>query len=174
MTTASDLPNPLDPPRAPGPPGPPEPPGPQQELLGLYRANRLDEQARYYGDRARLYERARRWTVSTSAVLLVLASLFGALGSADMHRRSIWAFVAASAAAFAAAVASYEASAGFERLSRQYEKTLAALRLADAAEMAKAGEDVGDYVGVIEAILLSEVELWWQHVPSEAEGEGDS
>jgi hypothetical protein len=168
---------------APDPPIPPDPSvssglanasASQQELLGLYRAYRLDEQARYYGDRARLYERARRWTVSTSAFLLVLASLFGALGSADMHRRSIWAFVAASAAALAAAVASYEASAGFERLSRQYEKTLAALRLADAAEVAKAGGDVGDYVSVIETILLSEVELWWQHVPSEDEGDGDS
>jgi hypothetical protein len=175
-----------------GPPTPPQvTPPPDQgpaampqpwatELLAAYRRNRLDDQARYYGRRSRLFERARRWTLTTSALLLVLSALFGALASADGSRRAMWAFLAAAFAAGATGVAVYEASSGFERLSRQYQQTLAALRLADAVGPSAAdGTDVtpsalGTFVGDVETILLAEVESWSQRVAAEQQSEGSA
>ena len=89
----------------------------RDEVLDVYRRYRIDDQARYYERRAADFERARRWTVTVTALLLVLAALFGSLGAADADRRAAWAFVAAALAALATALSTLESSFGFERFA---------------------------------------------------------
>jgi hypothetical protein len=137
------------------------------QVAAAYRANRVDEQIAYYEARAAQYERARRTAVNLVAGLLVLAALFGALATADADRRSLWAFVAAAVSAVATAIASYEAAFGFERLSREYGGTRAALEMAEvrAPRPAAIAADDGDalvarHIAEVENLLLSEVDRW--------------
>ncbi|MEZ0449159.1 SLATT domain-containing protein [Cellulomonas sp. ICMP 17802] len=133
------------------------------QALDLYRTHRLDEQAAWYANRSRRFDAALRATVTTSAVLLVLAAFFGALGTADAGRRPLWAVCAAACGALAATLNTYEATAGFGRLARQYADTLAAVRLAEAHGMAAVGSDEdrpGALVALTEQILLGEVNAW--------------
>jgi hypothetical protein len=141
------------------------------ELLDAYRHHRVDAQIGYYGAKADDFERARRWTVTTSAVLLVLAALFGALGAAYTDRRAMWAFFAATLSAVATAVSAFEAASGFERFSRQYAETRAALVLASAhgpraqdigvnGDAAASETEVQAFVGDIERVLRAEVDTW--------------
>jgi SMODS and SLOG-associating 2TM effector domain 1 len=139
------------------------------QFLAAYRTHRLDHQVGYYARRSADYDRARRWTLRISAIALVLSALFGALSTADVNRRAMWAFVAAFCAALASAFAAYEASFGLEPLSRQYADTMSALRLA-AVEAPSAGDLVGEegtsrirqFVGTTEVMLRSEVDTWLQ------------
>jgi hypothetical protein len=138
------------------------------EVVYLYRQSRIDDQASYYEERARTYERARRHAVTAAASFLGLAALFGALGTADPARRAAWAFVAATLAAVAAAITTYEAAFGFERISRQYKDTLGALRIAESRLPSRStdmstefsDEDLQRFVSRMEAILRSEVDTW--------------
>ena len=102
------------------------------EVLDAYRQHRIATQRDYYSGRAEQNETARRRAVTASAALLVLAALFGALATADIERRAVWAVVAASVSALATALMSYESAFGFERLARRYSETCSALALADA------------------------------------------
>jgi len=137
------------------------------QALAAYRLNRVQEQIAYYEARSAQYERARRSAVNLAAGLLVLAALFGALATADADRRSMWAFIAAVVAALATAITSYEAAFGFERLSREYGGTRAALEMAEVRAPragALAGDD-GDallsrHVAEVEGLLLAEVDRW--------------
>lgn len=141
------------------------------EFLDAYRRHRIGHQERYYGHRSRDYERARRWSVAATAVLLALAALFGALGAADAPRRAMWAFLAAAVSAVATAIMSYEAAFGFEHYSRQYRDTRLALRLVDARgprsedlDDSNADATLGEFVTEIERLLRSEVDSWSEQV----------
>jgi hypothetical protein len=152
------------------------------ELLEAYRSHRVDGQIEYYAQRAAQYERARNTTVALSAGLLVLAALFGALATADPDRRALWAFVAAAVSALATAIASYEAAFGFERLSRVYSETRAAVELAEVHRPQlsdvpddQADELVKDHVSDMERILRAEVDAWshvkeWSPTPQKDNG----
>jgi hypothetical protein len=142
----------------------------REAFLDAYRTHRVADQERYYGHRSRQYERARRWSVTATALLLVAAAFFGALGAADAQRRAMWAFLAAAVSAVATGIISYEASFGFERYSRQYRDTQLALRLLDAR--GPRSEDVqgpdGDirvreFVVEVERLLRSEIDSWAEH-----------
>lgn len=147
------------------------------DVMRAYRRYRIDDQAAYYQRQAANFERALRRTTRISAILLVAASLCGALGAVDANRRGMWAFVATSLAALSTAVATYEVAFGFERVARQYAETLSALELAHAAR--PTGPDdtkVADHVALVERLLRSEVDSW-SHLGSEtasppAENEG--
>jgi SMODS and SLOG-associating 2TM effector domain 1 len=142
----------------------------RNEFLDAYRSSRIADQEQYYGHRSRQYERARRWSVTATALLLVTAALFGALGSADSQRRGLWAFLAAAVSAVATGIISYEASFGFERYSRQYRDTKLALRLPDARGPRREdvqgpeGDDrVQDFVIEVERLLRTEIDSWAEH-----------
>jgi hypothetical protein len=94
-----------------------------------------------------------------TAVLLVLAAFFGALGAADANRRAVWAFTAAALAALGTAVATFESAFDFERLSRQFSETGDAVALRNA-KGPKPDEGVPGFVTAIEEILGSEVDRW--------------
>jgi hypothetical protein len=98
-------------------------------------------------------------------------ALFGALATADAARRALWAFVAASVAALATALTSYEAAFGFERLARQYAQTRSAIALTDVfgprpedldqlATDEERDESVSTFVANTERLLRSEVDTW--------------
>ncbi|WP_051274550.1 SLATT domain-containing protein [Cellulomonas sp. URHD0024] len=133
------------------------------EALDLYRRHRLEEQARWYEQRSRRLETGLHQTVTASALLLVCAALFGGLGVADPLHRAAWACVAAFCGALAAATNTYEAMSGFGTLSRRYDDTAGALRLAAARA---SSIDVGDgravdsFIAEAEAIQLGEVGTW--------------
>jgi hypothetical protein len=95
----------------------------RSELLDAYRRHRIDDQSRYYGRRGVEFERARRWTLATSAGLLVSAALCGALGAAYGEHRAMWAFIAAALSAVASALNGFETAFGFERFSRAATET---------------------------------------------------
>jgi SMODS and SLOG-associating 2TM effector domain 1 len=129
------------------------------ELQKAYDEYRVRDQIDYYERRTVTYERALRRTMNISAVLLVLAALCGSLGAVDSHRRGMWAFLAASLAALATAVATYEAAFGFEPLARQYRETAATLRLAEAkGPRSRDAKGITDYVDGVERLLRDEVD----------------
>jgi SMODS and SLOG-associating 2TM effector domain 1 len=150
----------------------------RSEFLEVYRSHRIADQERYYGRRSRAYERARRWSVTATAVLLVAAALLGALGTADSQRRAMWAFLAATVSAVATGITSYEAAFGFERYSRQYRDTQLALRMLDVR--GPQPDDLGgpdgdarvqEFVSGMERLLRSEVDSWAEQ-SRESEGSG--
>lgn len=150
------------------------------QLLAVYREHRIADQQAFYSHRAEQNEAARRWAVTATAGLLVLAALFGALATADAGRRTLWAFVAASMSALATALTSYEAAFGFERLARQYAETRSALALADVFgprpdDLAHLDNDeerdrkMSEFVAQTEQLLRSEVDTWSQHAATPPE-----
>jgi hypothetical protein len=151
------------------------------ELLDAYRHHRVDDQIDYYGAKATDFERARRWTVTITALLLVMAALFGALGAAYSDHRAMWAFFAATLSAVATAVSAFEAASGFERFSRQYAETRAALVLAAAHgprtdDVGVNGDEAGgeteiqSFVVDVERVLRAEVDTW-SHVAERPPGD---
>ncbi len=137
------------------------------QVMAAYRRYRVDGQVEYYRRQADKLERALRRTTRYSAILLVLAAMWGALGAVDTDRRGMWAFLAATFAALSTAIAAYEAAFGFERLSRQYTETLSALKIADAEREYEADDDnVKAQVTLVEQVLRSEVDRW-SHLTSE-------
>jgi hypothetical protein len=131
----------------------------RDQLLEAYQRYRVEDQMAYYERRSGVYERARRLSVMITALLLVLAALFGALGAADADRRAVWAFTAAALAALGTAVATFESAFDFERLSRQYGETGAAVALQNAKGPSP-DDGVPGFVTAIEGILGSEVDRW--------------
>jgi hypothetical protein len=134
---------------------------PTDQLLEAYGEYRVRDQIGYYERRAATFERALRRTTNISAALLVFAALWGALGAVDEKHRGMWAFLAAGFAALATAVATYEATFGFERLARQYRDTATALRVALATGPdSPDGQGFVDYVERVERLLRDEVDRW--------------
>ncbi|HET9612210.1 MAG TPA: SLATT domain-containing protein [Acidimicrobiales bacterium] len=148
-----------------------------REFLAAYRRHRVEDQSGWYADRARQFERARRTVVALSAVLMVLAALFGALGAADAGGRGAWAFLAASMAALATALTSFEAAVGLERYGRLYGEAHRALMVAAAdapidPDLAVDGDTrVLDHVQRIERILGDEVDTWSRYARQPADSE---
>jgi hypothetical protein len=138
----------------------------RSELLDAYRRHRIDDQTHYYGRRGVEFERARRWTVTASAGLLVLAALAGALGAVYGPQRAMWAFIAAGLSAVASAISGFEAAFGFERFSRRATETASALALAaihgPRVDRPASDEDLLAFVVDVERLLRSEVDTWSQ------------
>jgi SMODS and SLOG-associating 2TM effector domain 1 len=157
----------------------------QAQYVLAYKRYRLEEQRRWYGARARIFERARRQVITLSAVLLVFSACFGALAAADAARRAQWAFVAAALAAVGTALTSFEAAFGLERYSRLYDDAQKALALAAsdaprpgdgatrAGEAGEAGEGerVRGFTDYVERILDDEADTWSHH-SRDREGDG--
>jgi hypothetical protein len=145
------------------------------QFLAAYRRHRLDDQSVYYAARARMFEQARRAVITVSALMMVMAALFGAIGAAYADRRAFWAFLAASVAALGTALTSFEAAFGLERYSRLYGESHRALMIAAVdeprgAELAADGDArVSAHVHRVERILGDEVDTWSQYTQQPAE-----
>lgn len=148
-----------------------------REFLAAYRRHRVQDQSEWYAERARQFERARRRVVSLSAVLMVFAALFGALGAADAGGRGSWAFLAATMAALATGLTSFEAAVGLERYGRLYGEAHRALMVAAAdapidADLAVDGDArVRTHVQRIERILGDEVDTWSRYARQPADSD---
>jgi hypothetical protein len=138
------------------------------EAIKLYRTHRAEVQRQFYVDRINEYRTARNQARTSAAVFLVLAAIAGALASADVRGwRQWWAVAAAVLGAIASAVTGFESSYGFDRLARNYEKTVAALALAmsqfpgnGCADSAEDDTTVTTAVAKVEGVLLTEVDQW--------------
>jgi hypothetical protein len=154
----------------------------QAQYVLAYKRYRLDEQRRWYGGRARIFERARRQVITLSALLMVFSACFGALAAADATTRSQWAFVAAALAAVGTALTSFEAAFGLERYARLYDDAQKALALA-ASDAPRPGdarlpaapdggaEQVREFTDYVERILDDEADTWSHH-SRDREGDG--
>lgn len=145
------------------------------DFLRAYLRHRMADQAAWHERRSTQYRSARRWTTGLSAALLAAAALFGALGAADASHRALWAFLATTGAAIAAALTAYESAFGFEQLSRQYGDTAATLHLlrATAPSPLEVGGIDGErvlreYVERAELVLRSDVSNWSQAIGQRA------
>jgi SMODS and SLOG-associating 2TM effector domain 1 len=139
----------------------------QAQYVAAYRRYRLDDQRAYYGARSRSYERARRMVITMSAVLMVFAACFGALGAADADRRALWAFLAAGVAALGTAFTSFEAAFALERSARLYDQAerglaLVAAETPPAAALADDGAEalIDVYTTRVERIIDDESDTW--------------
>jgi len=137
------------------------------QYVDAYRRHRLEDQRDYYAQRARTFDRARRSVITSSAVFMVLAALFGALGAGDVARRPMWAFIAAAVAAIGTALTSFEAAFGLERYARVFGEAQRALTLAAAdvpgeAELTRADGTarVQGFTDQVERILADESDTW--------------
>ena len=98
----------------------------------------------------------------------MLAAVAGALASADIAGwRRWWAVAAAVLGGVASAVTGFETSYQFDRLARNYEKTVAALARAMSRFPGDACTADGDEstaiasaVAEVEGVLLAEVDQW--------------
>jgi hypothetical protein len=147
------------------------------KVAELYRTERLDTQLDWYHAKIREYEQARNQARLSAAVLLVAASIAGALAGADVNGwRTAWALVGASCGALAAALTSYEAAYGFDRLMREYERTVGAatrlsVRFPGSACAPVAGDgakEVSEFVTDAENVFRSEVDAWAKQAASAA------
>ena len=140
-----------------------------EELQRLYSRHRVQDQVAYYERQSERNERALHRSVTIAALLFVGATLCGALATADAPGgRGMWAFCSATCAAMATALSAYEIAFGFERYSRQYSETLAALKLADANRPPPTDPTaVVGHVTIVESLLRSDVESWCEHYASE-------
>ncbi len=137
------------------------------QYLAAYQSHRLEDQRNYYAQRARTFDRARRSVITSSALFMVLAALFGALGAGDVDHRPMWAFIAATVAAIGTALTSFEAAFGLERYARVFGEAQRALTLAGAdaptaAELTGADEttQVQGFTDQVERILADESDTW--------------
>ena len=136
------------------------------QLTELYLRYRLAEQQRFYRARAKQFQKARNQSRLTAAALLSGASVAGALGGADVaDARRWWAVAAGVLSAMATALTSYEAVYGFDRLSREYERTIGSLARVEARFPSEAGAritraDTAELIRRSEAVLTGEVDTW--------------
>ena len=136
------------------------------QLTDLYLHYRLAEQQRFYRDRARQFQKARNQSRLTAAFLLFGASVAGALGGADVaDARRWWAVAAGVLSALATALTSYEAVYGFDRLSRDYERTIGSLARVEARFPSEPGgrvtrAETAELIRATESVLTGEVDTW--------------
>jgi hypothetical protein len=139
-----------------------------RQALTLYRAARVEDQIEYYRRTSAEYDRAGAQSVAVSAVLLSLTTLAGALAGLQISGKMGWAIAAAVIPAVSTALAAYEATYGFDRVSKLFGDAMRSLRLveepdlADSADEAEAVAKVAAYAGSVEDILLKEQAQWGQ------------
>jgi hypothetical protein len=136
------------------------------QLTDLYLRYRLAEQQRFYRARAKLFQKARNQSRLLAAALLFCASVAGALGGADVaDARRWWAVAAGLLSASATALTSYEAVYGFDRLSREYERTIGSLARVEAKFPSEAPgritrAETTALISRVELVLTGEVDTW--------------
>ena len=152
------------------------------KVADLYRTERFDTQLAWYETKISEYGRARNQARLSAAALLVVASVAGALAGADVAGwRTWWALGGAIAGALAAALTSYDTAYGFDRLARDYERTVGvASRLvlkfpggACAPVTGDGAKEVSVFVTDAENIFRSEVDSWAKQAASAARQRDD-
>jgi hypothetical protein len=141
----------------------------RDQFLQAYLRHRLRDQLEYHELAGTRYTAARGWTVTLSTIMFAVSALLGGLGIADDAQRPMWAFLATTAAAAGCAVAGYEATFGFRRLSRQHANTVATLRLlathgpiAPDVTTSAGAQRLASFVHDVETVLLHDVGPWTQ------------
>jgi len=142
-----------------------EPTG-MENLAALYRSHRLLTQKDWYEARYQEFRKARNQARLGAASVLVLASGAAACSSADLGGgRQWWAVAAATLGAIATALTGYEATYGFDRLSRNYEQAVGAMAHLELtidfdSAPGRTPSDAAKVIGRIEDELLREVDAW--------------
>jgi hypothetical protein len=138
-----------------------------EQILELYRDERVQNQLRYYGSRRTQFDRAHGQLLIAAAVLLGATSTVSALSGTEIPGKVGWAALAAILPALATALAAYGALFAFERNAKLYgdaERNLGLLEEPDLSLAAadQAEEVVRAYVDQVETIFRDEQAQWGQ------------
>jgi len=142
----------------------------QSELLRFYRANRIDDQLRFYTSRKDQFDRATGQGLAVSGMLLGFASAASALAGTAAGWTGVWSAASAILPAISTALAAYLALYAFDQQSKIYGDAARAVRAAvrsspdpDAVEGDCSSEqDVVDFVKTLESAFRQEHAQWGQ------------
>jgi hypothetical protein len=145
------------------------------QILELYRVERVQDQLRYYDNRRTRFERAHGQLLIASAVLLGATSTVSALSGTQIPGKLGWAALAAILPALATALAAYGALFAFERHAKLYADAERNLSLLEEPDLSRAADDQAEealrtYVEQVEQILSDEQAQWGQ-LASEAQAD---
>lgn len=134
--------------------------GREEQFRVLYRELRIEDQQRWYADRAAAYEAAHRQARRVRNCLLLMAAVAG-VGAQFVSGtgRAGFGVAAALLAALATAVTAYDTLIGFQPLHKLYSDA--------ATNLARAGLDWADGTGDldrVEQVITTENGQWGQLV----------
>ena len=138
------------------------------EILDLYRAERLQDQLRYYDNRRAQFERAHGQLLVVSAVLLGATSTVSVLAGVEIRGKVVMAVLAAILPALATALAAYGALFAFDRHAKLYADAawnlgrLEEPDVSNAVDDREAEEALTSFVEQVEKILRDEQSQWGQ------------
>jgi hypothetical protein len=142
-----------------------------RDAIALYQQYRINEQRKFYEQRADEYDNANGQLSSVTTFLLTIAAVAGALGAAGAEiSRASWGVVAAVCSALVAAIAGWGTLISFQQNAKLFHGTGVALR--------KLGGQLADHpsdraalhstVVQVEGVLQSEAGQWAQQLAGSA------
>lgn len=148
------------------------------QILELYRVERVQDQLRYYENRRMQFERAHGQLLVASAVLLGATSTVSALAGTEIPGKLGWAALAAILPALATTLVAYGALFAFERHAKLYADAERNLGLLEEPDLSRAADDqaeeaVTKYVEQVEKIFRDEQAQWGQ-LAAEPQPGGDT
>lgn len=137
------------------------------QILELYRVERLQAQLRFHENRRTQFERAHGQLLVASAVLLGATSTVSALAGTEIPGKLGWAVLAAILPALATTLAAYGALFGFVRHAKLYADAERNLDLLEEPDLSRAAGDeaeeaVTTFVEQVEKIFRDEQAQWGQ------------
>lgn len=145
----------------------------ERQFVELYRQARVEDQRKYYEDKAALNQAAHQELLLASAIVFGISGAVALLAGTDVPGKLVWAILAAVLPAFTTAFAAYEGLYAFERIARLFQDAARNLRRAQApllADEAGAQAAVARYVEQIERILEQERGQWGQLAVEQHDG----
>ena len=151
-----------------------------QQFARVYREARVDDQRRYYEDRARRFDSAHRQLLLISALVFGVSAAVSLLAGLDVPGKVVFAIVAAVLPAITTVLSAYEGLYAFDRIAKLYRDAARNLRRLDPPSLSGSGSEtaaVAEYVAEVEQVLASERGQWGQlavdTAPEQARPSGD-
>ncbi|MEO8828911.1 SLATT domain-containing protein [Lapillicoccus sp.] len=140
----------------------------QEQFRMLYGQLRIEDQRRYYKERAGEYRTAHHQVVIIRNILLLAAAVTGIVSQTTSDTaRAAWAVVGAVLASLAGSVTAYDSLIGFPQLEKLYTDAEQNLQEA-AADWGEPATSVADEINRVEWIFRSERGQWGQLVVKSA------
>lgn len=138
-----------------------------EQVLGVYRAARLQDQLGYYERRRTQFDRAHGELIVASAVLLGVTSTASALAGTQVPGKLVWAILAVILPMLSTALAAYGGLYLFERHAKLYGDAVRSLRFVEEPDLSGVGENEANdalsrYVEQVEAVFGNEQAQWGQ------------
>jgi len=136
-----------------------------EQFLEVYREARVDDQRRYYEQRAKTYQAAHSQVLLLSSIVFGASSAIGLLAGLDVSGNRVWAILAALLPAVTTMLAAYEGLYAFQRLAKLFRDAGRNARLIQSPTLAGGDDDraaVAKYVADVEQVFTTERGQWGQ------------